>query len=138
VDALLAGFEQCAAGLGQSSSLVHVAHKLEDVLALEIATWGDAISSHESVCVVAQYLSDYIRRPDKELAFLPLAIGVLGGVKGNTCGVAWQLRLWPQLLVVGARANVRHFAHNVIENLLGDGAKELVARNLPGVEIDAG
>jgi hypothetical protein len=44
----------------------------------------------------------------------------------------------PQLLVVCARANVRHFAYHIVQNLSGDGAEELVAGHLPGVEVNAG
>jgi hypothetical protein len=42
----------------------------------------------------------------------------------------------PKLLVVGVRAHVQHFAYDIVQDLLGDGAEELVAGDLPGVEVD--
>ncbi|MFN2245357.1 MAG: hypothetical protein ACK2U2_23915, partial [Anaerolineae bacterium] len=47
-----------------------------------------------------------------------------------------QFRRMPKLLVVGARANVRHLADDIVEDLFGDGAEEFVAGDLPGVEVD--
>ena len=61
---------------------------------------------------------DLVRRPDKELAFFALAVGVLRGVKST----AW----------------IGHFTDNVVENLFGDGPEERVTRDLPGMEVDAG
>jgi hypothetical protein len=40
----------------------------------------------------------------------------------------------PKLLVVGTRANVRHFADNTVQDLPGDGLEELVVHDLSGVD----
>jgi hypothetical protein len=48
--------------------------------------------------------------------------------------MAWQFWRAPKLLVVGARANVHHLPHEIAEDFLGDGAVELVAGHLPGVD----
>jgi len=68
VHSLLAGLEEPAAGLGQGRVLLHVVHEFEDFLALEVAVLGNAVGSHEIVCVVSQDFSYLVRCPDKELA----------------------------------------------------------------------
>jgi hypothetical protein len=61
MDALLAGLEQLAPGLGQGRASPHVSCELEDVLAFKVAAWGDAIGSHEFVSVAAQNLTNLVR-----------------------------------------------------------------------------
>jgi hypothetical protein len=145
MNALLPGFEQLAAGIGQGRALAHLTDEFEDVLVaqtaggwrLKVAVVGDAVGIHESLGLVTEDIADLIRLPGKELALFAFAVGVLGGIEpGNAIGVAWQLRPGPQLLVVGAAANVRHFAHSIVENLFCDRAEKLVAGDLPGVEVD--
>jgi hypothetical protein len=59
-----------------------------------------------------------------------------GNSSGSTTGFAWQLRLRQHLLGVGARANVRHLAHNTVQDPLRDDTEEPVAGHLPGMEVD--
>jgi hypothetical protein len=68
--------------------------------------------------LVAQDLADLLRCPDKELALFALAVGVLGAVKPS--------------------GRIKHFSHNVVQNLVGDGSEKLVAAHLPGMQVDAG
>jgi hypothetical protein len=118
VNALLTGFKELAAGLRQGRALVQVAHEFQDVFALKVALAGDAVGGHEGICFVAEYGSDLDGCPDKELAFHAFAVGVLGAIRPS--------------------GRIKHFADNIVQDLLRDGAEELVARDLPGVEIHAG
>jgi hypothetical protein len=63
-------------------------------------------------------LANLVRRPDKELALLALAVGVLRRIETSL--------------------RIEHFPHDIVQDFLGDGAEELVAGDLPGVQIDAG
>ena len=54
----------------------------------------------------------------KEFAFLTLAVGVLRAVE--------------------ASAGVEHFPDHIVQYLLGDGTEELIAGDLPGVQIYTG
>ena len=67
----------CAAGLCQGRALVKITDEFEDVLALEVAMPGDAVCSHEIICVVSEDSLDLSRRPDEELSPLAFAVGVL-------------------------------------------------------------
>jgi hypothetical protein len=80
MDPLLTDLEESAASLGQGRALVHVADEFENVLALKVAVAGDAVGGDEFLCVLTQYFPDLVQRPDEELAFFPLAVGVLRGV----------------------------------------------------------
>jgi len=75
---LLASFEQLATSFRQGRALVQVADEFEDVLALKVAAWGDAIGGHEGIRLLAQDRADLVRRPDKELALFTLAAIVPG------------------------------------------------------------
>ena len=61
---------------------------------------------------------DLVRRPDKELAFLAFAIGILRAVESSS--------------------RVGRLADDIIQDLFRDSLKELVAGDLPGMQIDAG
>jgi hypothetical protein len=79
---------------------------------------GDAVGGDEFLCVLAQYFPDLVGRPDKELAFLALAVGVLGRIESPF--------------------RIKHFAHHIVQNLHCDGAEELIASYLPSMEGDTG
>ncbi len=60
---------------------------------------------------------DLVGRPDVELALDAFAIGILAAIE--------------------TAAFVAHFKQDVVEGFLGDSAVQLVARDLPGVKVDA-
>ena len=78
---------------------------------------GDAVGGHEGIRFVSKHFPDLVRRPDKELALLALAVGVLRRIETS---------LW-----------IEHFPHDIVQDFLGYGAEELTARHLPGVQVDA-
>jgi hypothetical protein len=118
MDPLLADFEQLAAGLVQGRALVEIADEFGNVLAFRVSLAVHAVGGYELVCFAPQILADLVSHPDKELDFFALAVGVLNAIESS--------RL------------VKYLAHDIVEDFLGDGAEELVAGDLLGVEIDAG
>jgi hypothetical protein len=116
MDPLLADIVQRLTGFGQGRALLQVADKFRDVLALKVAAWCDASCGHKVFRIFAQDSSDLARRPDKEPTLLALAVGVLGGVE--------------------ATLGTEQFTDHIVQDLLGDGAEELVAGDLPGVQVD--
>ena len=115
---LLTRFEQLAPCLHQLLTLARVPHVLQDVLPFKVASFGDTVRSHEVVRFCAQHVMDFGWRPDEELAFFSLAVGVLRGVE--------------------AAGRAGHLPHDVVQDLLGDGAVERLAGHLPSVQVDAG
>ena len=113
-----AGGQELAAGGGEAFPVVQAAHQLQDVPPLKVTPGGHAVGPHKVVRLVAQDGPDLVGGPDKVLALLALAVGVLGGVK--------------------AAVGIQHLAHYIIQDLFGDGAEERIAGHLPGVEVDAG
>jgi hypothetical protein len=113
-----------------------VALVFEDVLAppaagdlrFEVAAGCDTIRIHEGVGFLAKSLTDLVRRPDEELALLALAASV-PAAKRSGIGILGRIE---------SSVKIEHFAHHVVQNLLGDGLEELVAGHLPGVETNAG
>ena len=65
----------------------------------------------------SQHLPYLVRRLHKELALLALAVGVLRAVEFSS--------------------GIEHFPHDIVEDLFGDGPEELIAGDLPGVQVDA-
>ena len=118
---LLASFEQLATSFRQGRALVQVADEFEDVLALKVAAWGDAVGGHEGIRFTAQNFSDLVWRPHEELALHAFTVGILRAVKGNTCGIAvvcacslrLQLPRVRELPGVDACVDTQHLARNV-------------------------
>ncbi len=130
LDAPFAHGKQLAPALGQhllhflhpdAEALGHVfgrAHDTEDVLALEVAAVRDAVVRFKNGGAVRiEGGFDLGGRPDKELAFVPLAVGVLRAVK--------------------APFRRRHLTQHVVDRLLHDAAVERAAHGLPGMQIGA-
>src|SRR5947209_7005444 len=91
---------------------------MQDVLALKIAfLTHSVVQPKESGIFWKQGSLNFGWHPDKELAFFTLTIGILGGVETS--------------LLRG------HFAHNVIECLLGDATIEGVVRHQVSMQVDA-
>ena len=100
----------CVAHVGCSLPI----HQATIALARKVAVLGDAVGGHESICFVPKYLADLVRRPDEELALFAFAVGILRAVEPS--------------------GRVGHLADHIVQDLFGDGPKELVARDLPGVD----
>ena len=89
------------------------------VLSLEVATLRHAEEAVEQGCVLtAQNSLDFRGRPDEELAFLALAVGVRSGEEAT--------------VLAG------HLPQDVVQGFLGDAAIEGASGSQPSVEVEAG
>ena len=131
---LLADGEQFAPRLGQFCARAGKIGNFQNIPPFKVTFLGDVIRGHKSVRLRTQHGSDLVRRPDEKPALLPLAVGVLGGIKaaGRTCGEPFGFAQGRPGRTIG------HLADDVIERLLRDGAFEWIAGHLPGVQVDAG
>src|SRR5690242_1177233 len=89
---------------------------MQNILPLKITTLGNIIITHKELSIVRrQRLPHLGRGPEKELAFLTLAISILSGIE--------------------ATLRREHLAHNIVKGLLSDLAIELFARDQVRMQI---
>ena len=131
LDPLLALLEEARPGAGQHALdlllvLLEILRRLldrqdgvQDVLALEVAEIRDIVETAEDLAVLlAEELQDLLTGPHEELALLPLAVGVLGGVE--------------------AALGLAHLPQHVLQGFLDDALEESVLGDAVRLGVDLG